>query len=88
MNARPSAFIPTSLHEEALLTLSKWQRESEALLLKRLYGEPIAGEEVEDEEPDTIPMIPESDLPPRTVRFEEHCEDEANDRAAGREWPF
>lgn len=33
-----------------------------------------------------VPMIPDSDLPPATERYEAHCEDEANDRAAGREW--
>lgn len=82
-----SAYIPTSPAEEALLILSKWQRQSEALVLKRLYGEPIeAGEEVEDDYPDTIPMVLESDLPPRTERYEELCEEEAVDRASGRDW--
>lgn len=33
-----------------------------------------------------VPMIPETDLPPATERYEAHCEEEANDRAAGREW--
>lgn len=34
----------------------------------------------------TVPMVPEDQLPPMTQRYDEHCEDEANDRAAGREW--
>lgn len=33
-----------------------------------------------------VPMISESDLPPMTQRYDEHCEDAAVDRASGREW--
>jgi len=46
MNTRPR--FPYADQDEVLLTLSCWQRQSEALLLSRLYGAPEAGEEIED----------------------------------------
>lgn len=72
--------------EEWLLTISRWQREALDRAMSRLVA-PEAGEEIEDE-PDTVllPMIPDSDLPPATERYEAMVEEEANDRAAGREW--
>lgn len=57
MNA---VFLPAS--EEALLIVSRWQRQSEELLLKRLYGAPEAGEELDDEDGDGgLPPLPPLD---------------------------
>lgn len=57
MNAPlPRIFLPAS--EEASLIISRWQRQSEELLLKRLYGAPEAGEEPDDEEPTEAPEPP------------------------------
>lgn len=33
-----------------------------------------------------VPLIAEGEWPEAWRRFDEHCEDEANDRASGREW--
>lgn len=60
MSARPSIFPPAS--EEADLIVSKWQRQSEELLLKRLLGTPEAGEELDDEDGDGgLPPLPPLD---------------------------
>jgi hypothetical protein len=76
MNARPSIFLPAS--EEADLIVSRWQRQSEELLLARLYGAPEAGEELDDDPP---PEAPEPYvLSPRQEAAEYHAEEEINQR--------
>ena len=59
MNARPR--FPYADQDETLITLSRWQRQSEALLLSRLYGAPEAGEEIGGDEEDSTSLPP---LPP------------------------
>ncbi len=59
MNARPR--FPYADQDEALLTLARWHRQSEALLLARLYGAPEAGEEIGGDEEDSTSLPP---LPP------------------------
>lgn len=54
MNARPSIFLPAS--EEALLIVSRWQRQSlEVAMSKLIQDAPEAGEEIEDPAPDPSP---------------------------------
>lgn len=69
--------LPAS--EEADLIVSRWQRQSEELLLQRIYGAPEAGEEIEDE--DAAPEAPEPYvLSPRQEAAEYHAEEEINQR--------
>ncbi len=59
MNARPR--FPYADQDETLITLARWHRQSEALLLSRLYGVPKAGEELDEDEEDSTSLPP---LPP------------------------
>lgn len=81
MNARPSFHLPAS--EEADLIVSRWQRQSEELLLQRIYGAPEAGEEIEDE---PAPEAPEPYvMSPRQEAAEYIAEEIELDRSMGRE---
>lgn len=57
MNARTVIFDA----EDWFLTLARWQRQSEALLLSRLYGAPEAGEEIEEKDSTSLPPLPPLD---------------------------
>lgn len=59
MNARPS--VPYAEQDEILLTLSRWHRQSEALLLSRLYGVQEAGEEIDEDGDGGLPPLPPLD---------------------------
>lgn len=52
-------FLPAS--EEADLIVSRWQRQSEELLLQRIYGAPEAGEEIEEDDSTSLPPLPPLD---------------------------
>jgi len=81
VNALPAFFLPAS--EEADLIVSRWQRQSEELLLQRIYGAPEAGEEIEDE---PTPEAPEPYvLSERQERAEYRAEEIDLDRSMGRE---
>jgi hypothetical protein len=55
MNARPSIFLPAS--EEALLIVSRWQRQSlEVAMAKLIQDAPEAGEEIEDDSTSLPPL--------------------------------
>lgn len=78
MNARTVIFDA----EEWAITLHRWHRQSEALLLARLYGAPEAGEEIEDaalEAPE--PYV----LSPRQEAAEYYADEYELDRSMGRE---
>lgn len=78
MNARTVIFDA----EDWFLTLSRWQRQSEALLLSRLYGVPEAGEEIEDAAPEAPePYV----LSPRQEAAEYYADEYELDRSMGRE---
>ena len=65
MNARPR--FPYADQDETLLTLARWHRQSEEMLLSRLYGAPEADEEIE-EDSTSLPPLPPLDDP--------YCEEE------------
>lgn len=52
---------PYAEQELHLLTLAKWHRQSEELLLSRLYGTATETVEVDDSAPDAGPSIPVAD---------------------------
>lgn len=80
MNARTVIFDA----EEWAITLSRWHRQSEALLLSRLYGAPEAGEEIGDE--DAALEAPEPYvLSERQEAAEYHADEYELDRSMGRE---
>ena len=55
MNARPSTIYVEP--EEWLLTLSRWQRQSEALVLNRLYGAPEAAKDDDEDGDGGLPPL-------------------------------
>lgn len=59
MNAHPRTIYVEA--EDWLLTLAKWHRQSEELLLSRLYGTATETLEVDDSAPDAGPSIPVAD---------------------------
>jgi hypothetical protein len=78
MNALPTFYLPAS--EEADLIVSRWQRQSEELLLARLYGAPEAGEELDDE------PTPEAPEPYVLSERQERAEYEAEIEDAQRQY--
>ena len=84
MNALPR--FPYNEPEEHFLIQAKWHRQAEERAMRRLCGIPDPVDLDDEDQTDTIPMVPESDLPPATELYDALVEEEANDRASGREW--
>lgn len=78
-----SAYVPGLPGEEATDAIVLWMRQHETFLERRMR------ESAEDPGPDAHGLGPKAadrDRPPKSEAYDDLCEQEAADRAAGREW--